>query len=65
VIRLRTFESVRRECSSCGWRAFVVEERRCAACGYVAESKCVDCGEKIDREKAVVSPFCAECAALN
>jgi ribosomal protein L37E len=48
-------------CPECGQEAYVMEERRCAACGNEAEHTCARCGNEIPAEEMLSSPFCGYC----
>jgi len=43
-----------RNCPECGQEAYVMEERRCAACATEAEHTCARCGHEIPAEEMSV-----------
>lgn len=52
-------------CPECGQEAYVMEERRCAACGNEAEHTCIRCGNEIPAEEMLCSPLCGYCEHMS
>jgi hypothetical protein len=52
-------------CPECGQEAYVMEERRCAACGNEAEHTCARCGNEIPAEEMSSSPLCGYCEHMS
>lgn len=49
------------DCPECGEDTYVVDEGRCAFCGYEAEHTCELCGNTIPPSELSASPLCGYC----
>lgn len=53
------------DCPNCGEEAYVMSERKCAACGFHAEHNCEQCGCEIPASEMIFSPICGYCQHRN